>query len=101
MISKTIMTLREQMNWSQQQLAKRLRVSKKSVINWEDDISAASMKSIIEIAKLFNVSADFLLGLDHRPAIYIDSLQPEDREKLQAIARVFISMSQGDQPDNH
>lgn len=61
MISDTIRTLRERAGYSQTELAKRLSVTRSSVNAWESGPSAPTAINIIELAKLFHVSADFIL----------------------------------------
>ncbi len=52
------------MGISQQELAKRVGVSQKAIDFWEKGINEPKASYIISLAKVFNVSADFLLGLE-------------------------------------
>ncbi|MDR3318676.1 MAG: helix-turn-helix domain-containing protein [Clostridiales bacterium] len=60
---KVLKALRTEQNISQQKLAKRLNVSQDTVSLWELNKSLPDFMSIRELAKIFDVSADFLLGL--------------------------------------
>lgn len=60
-IGQKIMQLRESMNMSQEQLAEKVDVSRQSVSKWEMDHSIPQMDKVLQICKLFNVSADELL----------------------------------------
>lgn len=78
MISDTIRALREQAGYSQSELAKRLSVTRSSVNAWESGLSAPTAINIIELAKLFRVSADFILEL--KPTRQVDLSDLTDRE---------------------
>lgn len=56
--------LREENNLTQPQLAKILGVSKGIVSFWENDINEPKATYIKLIASYFNVSTDYLLGLE-------------------------------------
>ena len=55
--------LRQEKGIGQVELAKKLCVSKGIISLWENGLREPSMSSLIEIAKFFNVSIDFLVGL--------------------------------------
>ncbi|MDR3215887.1 MAG: helix-turn-helix domain-containing protein [Clostridiaceae bacterium] len=55
--------LRKEAKLSQAQIAKALGVSFSIVCYWETDKSEPSIVNLVKIAKFFNVSADYLLGL--------------------------------------
>lgn len=78
MISDTIRALREQAGYSQSELAKRLSVTRSSVNAWESGLSAPTALNIIELAKLFRVSSDFILELEQTRQIDLSDLT--DRE---------------------
>lgn len=56
--------LRAEKNIGQIQLAKELGVSKGIISLWENGLREPSMSSLIQLAKYFNVSIDFLVGLE-------------------------------------
>ena len=64
MIGDTIRILRERAGYSQSELARRLSVTRSSVNAWESGLSAPTAVYIIELARLFHVSTDFILGLE-------------------------------------
>lgn len=78
MIGDTIRSLRERAGYSQAELAKRLSATRSSVNAWESGLSAPTAVYIIELAKLFHVSADFILELEHTRQIDLSDLT--DRE---------------------
>lgn len=74
MLGQRIDTLRRALNWSQVELAKRLSVAKQTVSNWENDNIQPSIEMLVRLAKLFNVTTDYLLGLEDVPRISTEGL---------------------------
>ena len=62
-IGKRIKDVRRESGLSQAQFGEKLSVSQDTVSLWENGRSAPNAELIIAIAKTFDVSADFLLGL--------------------------------------
>ncbi|MDD7506217.1 MAG: helix-turn-helix transcriptional regulator [Clostridiales bacterium] len=63
-IGDRIKELRKEKNFSQSQLARRIGVSQKAVDYWELGTNEPKASYIVKLAELFEVSADFLLGID-------------------------------------
>lgn len=74
MFGDKIKTLRTSHNLSQVQLAEQLKVSKQTISNWENNNILPSIEMLINIAKLFSVSTDYLLELDNRNYIEVTGL---------------------------
>ena len=55
-------TLRRQNNLSQRELGKLIGVSKVSISNYEKGTRIPSMNTLLMILRVFNVSADYILG---------------------------------------
>ncbi len=64
MIAERIKTLREYAGLSQAQLAKRLNVTRSSVNAWEMGLSTPTMQYVVDMAKLFHVSSDYILCIE-------------------------------------
>ena len=64
MVADKIKTLREQKGITQAELAKQLGITRSSVNAWEMGISVPSTQYIVELAYIFEVSTDYLLGVD-------------------------------------
>ena len=62
-ISERIKELRIEKGLSQMQLARLLNMSQSAVAKWELGKTEPTASAIILLAKFFNESADFLLGL--------------------------------------
>ena len=74
MLGQRINELRTATGWSQVQLAEKLSISKQTVSNWENENIQPSIEMLVRIAKLFHVSADYLLGLSDAQTINVDGL---------------------------
>ena len=62
--SINLKNLRLEQHIGQVELANKLGVSKGIISLWENDKREPSLTHIVKIAKFFNVSADFLIGLN-------------------------------------
>lgn len=89
MICDRIKQLREQAGYSQAQLAKRLDVTRSSVNAWEMGLSMPTTQYVVTLAKLFHVSADYLLGLTASSSIVLDGYMQEEIELLYKLIRYF------------
>ena len=80
MLAERIKHLRERQSFaiSQAQLAKRLGVTRSSVNAWEMGISVPSTQYIVELAKFFNVSTDYLLGMEETASVSLQGLTEKD-----------------------
>ena len=65
-----ISILRKKEGLSQEDLANKLDVSRQTVYKWESDLATPEIEKLKAIAKLFNVSFDYLLN---------DNIETEDR----------------------
>ncbi len=77
MLNEQIKKLRTACGISQVQLAKHLGVTKQSISNWENDNIQPSIDMLIKLADYFNVSTDYMLGLDSKKTIDVTHLTEE------------------------
>lgn len=61
-IGERITQLRKQFNLSQDELAKQINVSRTIIGNYERNTNTPSIEVILKIAKIFNVTVDYLIG---------------------------------------
>ena len=78
MIADRIKFLREQKQLSQAELSKRLGITRSSVNAWELGISVPSTQYIVDLANIFHVSTDYLLGVDTTASISVAGLTEND-----------------------
>lgn len=60
-LAEKIIALRKRMNWSQEELAEKLDVSRQSVSKWEVGATIPDLDKILKLSELFGVSTDYLL----------------------------------------
>lgn len=89
MIGARIRTLREQAGFSQAELARRLSVTRSSVNAWESGLSAPTAASLVDLARLFRVSADYLLGLEPARTLDLSGLSEEEIAILNGLVQYF------------
>jgi len=56
--------LRQQEKLTQKQLADKLHIFQSNISDWENGISRPEYEHLVEIAKIFDVSTDYLLGME-------------------------------------
>lgn len=71
---------------TQSVLAKQLGITRSSVNAWEQGISVPSTQYIVELAHIFHVSTDFLLGVNATATLDLAGLAEEDVQLLFQIA---------------
>ncbi len=85
MIAERIKELREEKAWTQTELAKILGVTRSCVNAWEMGISVPSTQYVVELASLFHISTDFLLGVEATASVSVDGLSDEDIQLVHTI----------------
>ena len=90
MLNRNIRTLRLRRGLNQTELASALGVSKQTVSNWENNNILPSIDMLLRLSKFFSVSADFLLGLDHKKYIQVHNLSEEKINHIQLIINDLI-----------
>ena len=81
--------LRLSKNLTQTQLAERMWVKKSIISAYETDARPPSLDMLIKYAKEFNVTTDYLLGLQEHKFINVDSLTDQQINILNAIILEF------------
>ena len=77
MISDKIKTLRTAKGLTQTELARRLGITRSGVNAWEQGISVPSTAYLVELAYLFGVSTDYLLGVQRGASLDISGLDDD------------------------
>lgn len=88
-LADKIKTLREQLNMTQSELARKMGLTRSSINGWEMGLSVPSTQYIVELSKLFHVSADYLLGIDSQASIRINDLTEKEVAVLSDIIECF------------
>ena len=82
MVAERVKQLRENMGLSQAKLARELGVSRASVNAWEMEISLPTAPYLVEMARLFHTTTDYILGLESQESI---SLRGMSQEEIQLV----------------
>lgn len=91
MIANQIRYLREQRGLTQADLAKKLGLTRSSVNAWEMGVSVPSVQYVIELAKIFKVSTDYILGVDSSWSISLSGLSDADVQMVCTIVNLLRS----------
>ena len=78
MTADRIKTLREARGWTQAELARRLNLTRNGVNSWEQGLSMPSPACLVDLAKLFSVSTDYLLGVERLETVNVTGLDEKD-----------------------
>lgn len=70
--------LRKQSGLTQKQLADKIGVTTQTVSYYENQYRIPSPEMLIKLAQIFNVSADYLLGINNEKFINISDLDDEE-----------------------
>ena len=89
MIGERLKAIRGDNHDTQEMLAEKLNVSKSTVQSWEQEKSSPSHESLVAICKLYNVSSDFLLGLNDADPLYTKRQRAQLSRENQEMLRKF------------
>lgn len=82
--------LRKKAKLSQTQVAKRLGLKRQTISQYERNITTPSVNVLGNLALLYHVSADYLLGLDHRPNIVLDDLTARQISTMESVINTLL-----------
>lgn len=88
MIGDVLKFLREQKNVTQGELAEVLNVTRTTVSHYESNLNEPSLETLITIANFFEVTTDFLLGVN---TIHAKNITHEEyfKDKFNALVDEF------------
>ena len=78
----TLKTLRLRDSLTQAQLAQKLQLTKSVISAYETGLRLPSYDVLIQIAKIFNVSTDYLLGLERKYEFDLSGLTQAEIDAL-------------------
>lgn len=88
-VADRIRYLREKNNLTQTDLANRLGISRSAVNAWEMSLSSPSISNIVEMSRVFHVTADYLLSASEKLLVDISELSQEQREVVLKLVECF------------
>ena len=86
----TLRTLRIRNEMTQEQLSKRLGLTKSVISAYENGLRMPSYEVLISISQIFKVSTDYLLGLERKQEIDLSGLTEEE---IQALLNLIQAMA--------
>ena len=69
MVYQRIRNLREDNDLTQQNIADELNINRRTYAAYENGVNSMTPETLIKIAKFYNVSVDYLLGLTDNPNV--------------------------------
>ena len=84
-----IKKLRQEKHMTQDELAKRVGVSKAMISAYETEIRYPSYDVLIKMAAVFGVTTDYLLGLEKKRVVDITDLSDEEAEVIVNMAEIL------------
>ena len=94
-LSEKILLLRKQNGLSQEELAGKLNVSRQAVSRWEVGSALPDASNILQLSKLFEVTADYLLNDDYesdRDVPVVKNTETAAKKKIKICIAVFLSL---------
>ena len=86
-----IRELREKHKLSQEELGRRIGRSKSVISSYENNLKVPPLDILTQLAVLFNVSLDYLVGIDKDKMISIEALTDEQKDLIQATVQELKS----------
>ncbi len=81
--------LRKKKGLSQEQVARRINLTKASISGYENNIITPNIETIRVFAILYNTTADYILGLDKKETIVIEGLTPRQKDIIETLLLEF------------
>ncbi len=79
--------LRQQADFTQAELAKRLEVSTAVISAYELGERTPRVDTLVNLADIFKVSTDYLLGIKAQPTSGLDGLSSDEMQAIQTIVQ--------------
>lgn len=86
MTADRIKALREARGWTQAELARKMNMTRNGINSWEQGLSMPSPPILVDLARLFSVSTDYLLGVENYSAVNVTGLNEADVALLAQLA---------------
>lgn len=81
-LADKILSLRKNNGWSQEELAEKMNVSRQSISKWESATAIPDINRILELAKIFGVTTDYLLKDDLETTTYSETDETESYTRV-------------------
>ena len=81
--------LRQQKKLSQRAAAKKLNIDNSTLSGYERNIISPSIDMLRSLAMIYNTTADYILGLDHKQVICVESLSDRQLDVINTLLLEF------------
>ena len=90
--AEKLVQLRKREGYTQEELADRLEVSRQAVSRWEMGTAVPDSSNLLQISKLFKVSADYLLNDDYKSDDDLPKVQEVRNDNVNQILMYLIAL---------
>ena len=97
MTADRIKALRESRGWTQAELARRMNMTRNGINSWEQGLSMPSPQSLVDLARLFSVSIDYLLGVEKHNTVNVTGLDEKDVALIAQLAERLRSAAKNNE----
>lgn len=97
MTADRIKALRESRGWTQAELARRMNMTRNGINSWEQGLSMPSPQSLVDLARLFSVSTDYLLGVEKHNTVNVTGLDEKDVALIAQLAERLRSTAKNNE----
>ena len=97
MTADRIKALRESRGWTQVELARRMNMTRNGINSWEQGLSMPSPQSLVDLARLFSVSTDYLLGVEKHNTVNVTGLDEKDVALIAQLAERLRSAAKNNE----
>ena len=97
MTAARIKALRESRGWTQAELARRMNMTRNGINSWEQGLSMPSPQSLVDLARLFSVSTDYLLGVEKHNTVNVTGLDEKDVALIAQLAERLRSAAKNNE----
>ena len=97
MTADRIKALRESRVWTQAELARRMNMTRNGINSWEQGLSMPSPQSLVDLARLFSVSTDYLLGVEKHNTVNVTGLDEKDVALIAQLAERLRSAAKNNE----
>ena len=89
-MGEKLLKLRKARQWSQEELAERIGVTRQAVSRWESGSAKPDADKIVAICDLFGVSADYLLRESYQGEAAFTAVQPQSTALGNAVRNMTL-----------
>ncbi len=102
MLGENIKKFRQENNYTQEEFAKKINVTRQTISKWEKNISVPDIESLLLISECFNIDINVLLEIDADDQHDKDFIKTKDHQlsyvneqksiKLKKIIKILVIM---------